>query len=86
MECLGVSVIRRNQPKGVKPKIRARQLSGIYPQEALKHTGMKQVGRTTKAVYSEGNLSQRFCPPQIPHDLAWNGTQTSTVTGQRLTA
>jgi len=87
MEHLGVSVIQRNQPKGAKPKIRRRQLNGVYLQEALNQRGMKQVGCKTKAMIIWRKTSpSALRPPQTPHDLAWNGTQTSTVTGQRLTA
>jgi len=72
MECLGVSIIQRNQPKGAKPKIRRRQLSGVYLQEAIKQTGMKQVGRTTKAI----SIRRKTSPSAFVHHkshMTWPG-------------
>jgi hypothetical protein len=43
MELVRVSVIERNQPNGVKPKMRRRKLkSSVYWQGALKKKGVKQ--------------------------------------------
>jgi hypothetical protein len=74
MECLGVSVIQRNQPKGVKPNIRGRQLSGVYMREALKHTGIKQVGRTTKAMCIRRETSHSASVHYKSH-MTWPGTE-----------
>jgi hypothetical protein len=39
-----------------------------------------------KPKYSERNLSQCHCPPQIPHGPNRDRTRASTVRGRRLTA
>jgi len=36
--------------------------------------------------YSEKNMSQPLRPLQVPHGMAWDQTQASTVRGWRLVA
>jgi hypothetical protein len=49
MEYVGISLIDRIQPKGIKPNMGGRKLrSGVYWQAALKQEGVKQAGLKTR--------------------------------------